>query len=41
VYREQTAPLIDHYRARNLLVEVDGRGSVEEVERRIQEALVA
>jgi adenylate kinase len=39
VYREQTAPLIDHYRARNLLVEVDGRGSVEEVERRIQEAL--
>lgn len=39
VYREQTAPLIAYYRGRSILVEVDGRGSVEEVERRIQEAL--
>jgi adenylate kinase len=39
VYREQTAPLIDYYQARSLLAEVDGQGSVEEVERRIQEAL--
>jgi adenylate kinase len=41
VYREQTAPLIDHYRRRRLLAEVDGEGSVEDVERRIQEALAA
>lgn len=41
VYREQTAPLIDYYRLQSLLAEVDGRGSVEEVERRIQEALAA
>jgi adenylate kinase len=39
VYREQTAPLIEHYRALGVLADVDGRGSVEEVERRIQEAL--
>jgi adenylate kinase len=39
VYREQTAPLIEYYRRQGLLAEVDGRGSVEEVERRIQEAL--
>jgi adenylate kinase len=39
VYREQTAPLIEHYRGLGILAEVDGRGSVEEVERRIQEVL--
>jgi adenylate kinase len=31
VYFQQTAPLIDYYRARGRLVEVDGDGSVEEV----------
>ena len=41
VYREQTAPLIEYYRGLGILAEVDGRGSVEEVERRIQEALAA
>ena len=38
VYREQTAPLIEHYDAQGVLAEVDGLGSVEEVARRIEEA---
>jgi adenylate kinase len=31
VYREQTAPLIQHYRDRGLLMAVDAAGSVEEI----------
>jgi adenylate kinase len=32
VYFKQTAPLIDYYRDKGLLVEIDGRGSIEEVQ---------
>lgn len=39
VYEEQTAPLIDVYAARNLVVTVDGLGPVEEVTARILQAL--
>src|SRR5690606_22137156 len=39
VYREKTQPLIDHYAARGVLAEVDGEGDVDEVARRIEEAL--
>ncbi len=39
VYSEQTEPLIDVYRARNLLIEVDGMGEVGEVSERIFNAL--
>ena len=39
VYREQTAPLIEVYRERELLVEVDGIGDVDQVTKRIFEAL--
>ncbi len=39
VYEEQTAPLLDHYCAQGLVVEVDGIGTVEEVAARIEEAL--
>jgi adenylate kinase len=39
VYREQTAPLIAWYRGRGVLAEVDGMGDVDEVGRRIEEAL--
>ena len=39
VYRAQTAPLVDYYRKRGILVEVDGLGSIEEVAKRIEEAL--
>ena len=39
VYSEQTAPLIEVYRDRGLLVEVDGMGEVTEVTRRIDGAL--
>ncbi|GAB3256039.1 adenylate kinase [Alteromonas gracilis] len=35
VYADQTAPLIDVYRGRGLLFEVDGMGDVDEVTRRI------
>ena len=39
VYVEQTEPLIDVYRDRDILVEVDGMGEVSEVTQRIFEAL--
>jgi len=39
VYAEQTEPLIDVYRQRGILVEVDGMGEVEEVTDRIFDAL--
>ena len=39
VYAEQTAPLLDVYSARGLLVEVDGLGEIDEVSRRVFAAL--
>jgi adenylate kinase len=39
VYSEQTAPLIDVYRERGILVEVDGMGEVDEVTQRVFDAL--
>lgn len=39
VYNEATDPLLAIYRERGLLVEVDGLGSIEEVGRRITDAL--
>jgi adenylate kinase len=39
VYAEQTEPLIGVYRDRNLLIEVDGMGEVDEVTKRIFDAL--
>ena len=39
VYTEQTEPLIDVYRDRGILLEIDGMGSVDEVTKRIFEAL--
>ena len=39
VYAEQTEPLIDVYRDRNLLLEIDGMGEVDEITRRIFIAL--
>ena len=39
VYLEQTAPLIEVYRERGILVEVDGMGEVDEVTARIFAAL--
>jgi adenylate kinase len=41
VYRERTAPLIAYYRSRGALAEVDGLGTVDQVARRIDEALAA
>ena len=39
VYAEQTEPLLDVYRSRGLLVEVDGLGDVDEVSERVFVAL--
>ena len=39
VYADQTAPLIDVYRGKGILVEVDGLGEVDDVTQRIFEAL--
>jgi adenylate kinase len=39
VYQEQTAPLVDYYRSRDLLCTVDGIGEVAEVTQRILAAL--
>jgi adenylate kinase len=39
VYAEETEPLIEIYRSRDLLVEVDGMGEVPDVTRRIFDAL--
>jgi adenylate kinase len=41
VYTEQTEPLIDVYRSRGLVCEVDGLGEVEEVTARILEGLAS
>lgn len=39
VYENQTAPLIKYYREQGLLREIDGVGSIEEIRRRVIEAL--
>ena len=36
VYEDQTAPLIEYYRKRGLLSELDGSGSIEDVQQRLQ-----
>lgn len=39
VYREQTAPVSGYYAERSLLVQVDGVGSIEEINQRLVSAL--
>ena len=39
VYQEQTAPIIQHFRDEGLLVEVDGVGSMDDVDARITGAV--
>ena len=39
VYREQTAPLTQHYRGRGLIREVDGEGTIDEVAARLRRAV--
>jgi adenylate kinase len=41
VYAEQTEPLLDVYRSRDLLVEVNGLGEIDEVSERVFAALDA
>ncbi len=39
VYESQTAPLVNYYRERGLLRDIDGMGSVEEIHKRVLRAL--
>lgn len=39
VYAESTAPLLDYYRGRGILLAVDGTGAIEEVTERIRRSL--
>jgi adenylate kinase len=39
VYRQQTAPVTGYYESKGLLTEVDGMGSIEEVNQRLTSAL--
>lgn len=41
VYEQQTAPLIAYYRQRGLLSDIDGAGTVEQVQQRVVERLSA
>lgn len=41
VYREQTAPLVDHYGERGVLKSIDGHQSIEDVQAAIQDLLMA
>jgi adenylate kinase len=41
VYREKTAPLVGHYGARGVRIDVDGSGTIEEVSGRIDRAAAA
>jgi adenylate kinase len=41
VYRDSTRPLVDYYRGRGILVDVEGAGSMDAVAKRIEEALAA
>jgi adenylate kinase len=35
VYEEQTSPLIDYYKEKDVLAELDGTGTVEDVQGRL------
>jgi adenylate kinase len=39
IYAESAAPLLDFYRQRDILLEIDGMGTVDEVEARVRKAL--
>ena len=39
VYQEQTEPLLEHYRGRSILTEIDADSTIDEVEKRIGEVL--
>lgn len=39
VYRKETEPLIAHYRERDVVTEVEGTGSVEDIARRVAQVL--
>lgn len=38
-FKEETAPVLDYYRKKGLLMSIDGRGTVDEVFERVREAI--
>lgn len=41
IYLEKTVPVLDHYRGRGLVSEIDGRGTIEEISRQVLKAISA
>ncbi len=39
IYLEKTVPVLDHYRGRALVSEIDGRGTIEEISRQVLAAI--
>ena len=39
IYAESTAPLLDYYKGRGILIEIDGTGTIDEVTDRIRDRL--
>lgn len=39
LYHEQTSPLLDYYKNQGILVEINGIGSIEEIQNRIREGI--
>lgn len=39
LYNQQTEPLLDYYKNQGILTEIDGVGSIEEIQQRIKESL--
>ncbi len=39
LYNEQTEPLLNDYRNQGILIEIDGMGSIEEIQQRVRSAL--
>lgn len=39
LYHEQTRPLLDYYRNKGILIEIDGMGSVEEIQNEIKKSI--
>ena len=40
VYRNHTAPLLDYYKTKGILIRIDGTGTLDEITARIEEALM-
>lgn len=39
LYYQQTQPLLDHYKIKGILIEIDGSGSIESIEQKVRESV--